>query len=39
MLELAGLLLGEARADLGETADHVEAVRLIERRAGVEIRG
>ena len=39
MLELAGQLLGEARAELGEEADHVEAIRLIERRAGVEIRG
>jgi 3-hydroxyisobutyrate dehydrogenase len=39
MLELAGELLGLARAELGETADHVEAIRLIERRAGVEIRG
>lgn len=39
MLGLAGRLLTEARAELGETADHVEAIRLIERRAGVEIRG
>jgi len=39
MLELAGQLLSEARAQLGEEADHVEAIRLIERRAGVEIRG
>jgi 3-hydroxyisobutyrate dehydrogenase len=39
MLELAGRLLSEARAELGESADHVEAIRLIERRAGVEIRG
>lgn len=39
MLELAGQLLSEARAELGEEADHVEAIRLIERRAGVEIRG
>ena len=39
MLELAGQLLGQARAELGEAADHVEAIRLIERRAGVEIRG
>ena len=31
--------LSEARAKLGEEADHVEAIRLIERRAGVEIRG
>lgn len=39
MLELAGQLLSQARAELGEAADHVEVVRLIERRAGVEIRG
>jgi len=39
ILEHAGQLLGEARAELGEAADHVEAIRLIERRAGVEIRG
>jgi len=38
MLELAGQLLSQARAELGEAADHVEAIRLIERRAGVEIR-
>lgn len=39
LLELAGQLLSAARAELGESADHVEAIRLIERRAGVEIRG
>ena len=39
MLDLAGELFGAARAELGETADHVEAIRMIERRAGVEIRG
>ena len=39
LLELAGRILAEARAELGETADHVETIRLIERRAGVEIRG
>jgi 3-hydroxyisobutyrate dehydrogenase len=39
MFELAGQLLSEARVELGEEADHVEAIRLIERRAGVEIRG
>jgi 3-hydroxyisobutyrate dehydrogenase len=38
MLDLAGELFGAARAELGETADHVEAIRRIERRAGVEIR-
>lgn len=39
VLELTRNLVAEARAELGETADHVEAIRLIERRAGVEIRG
>ena len=39
LLDLASRLLAEARAELGEAADHVEIVRLIERRAGVEIRG
>ena len=39
LLELAGELLAQARTELGETADHVEAIRVIERRAGVEIRG
>lgn len=39
VLELTRRLFAEARIDLGETADHVEAIRLIEQRAGVEIRG
>lgn len=39
VLDLAGQLFGKARAELGEAADHVEAIRLIEQRAGVEIRG
>ena len=39
MLDLAGVLFGAARAELGETADHVEAIRIIERHAGVQIRG
>jgi 3-hydroxyisobutyrate dehydrogenase len=39
VLELAGRLLSAARAVLGEEADHVEAIRLIEQEAGVEIRG
>jgi 3-hydroxyisobutyrate dehydrogenase len=38
ILELAGRLLSQARADLGEEADHAEVIRQIERRAGVEIR-
>ena len=32
-------LLHEAHTELGEEADHVEAIRLHERRAGVELRG
>jgi 3-hydroxyisobutyrate dehydrogenase len=39
VLDLAGQLLAQARTELGEAADHVEAIRLIEQRAGVEIRG
>jgi 3-hydroxyisobutyrate dehydrogenase len=39
LLDLAGRILAEARAELGEAADHAEIIRLIERRAGVEIRG
>jgi 3-hydroxyisobutyrate dehydrogenase len=36
--ELAAELFARARAELGEEADHVEAVKVIEREAGVEIR-
>ncbi len=39
LLEVAAGLLASARAELGERADHVEVIRWIERRAGVEIRG
>lgn len=39
VLELAGRLLSAARAELGSDADYLEAIRLIERQAGVEIRG
>jgi hypothetical protein len=39
VLHLVGELFREARATLGENADHVEAIRLIEQEAGVEIRG
>jgi 3-hydroxyisobutyrate dehydrogenase len=39
MLEMAGTLLGKARVVLGEEADHVEVIKLIEKEAGVEIRG
>lgn len=39
VVDLAGTLLTRARAELGEQADHLEAIKLIERRAGAEIRG
>jgi 3-hydroxyisobutyrate dehydrogenase len=39
VLDLASELFARARATLGESADHLEAVRLIESQAGVEIRG
>jgi 3-hydroxyisobutyrate dehydrogenase len=39
LLDLAGELFGRARATLGESADHLEAIRLMESEAGVEIRG
>jgi 3-hydroxyisobutyrate dehydrogenase len=39
VLELAGELFGRARAALGESADYLEAIRLIESQAGAEIRG
>jgi 3-hydroxyisobutyrate dehydrogenase len=39
VLHLVGELFRHARAVLGEEADHVEAIRLIEREAGVQIRG
>jgi 3-hydroxyisobutyrate dehydrogenase len=39
MFDLAGTLLTQARAELGEEADHLEAIKLNERQAGVEIRG
>ena len=37
MLQLAAELFRAAHAELGEEADHVEAVRLVERWAGIEI--
>src|SRR5687767_497177 len=37
LTQLTSELFRAARAELGEEADHVEAVRVIERRAGVEI--
>jgi 3-hydroxyisobutyrate dehydrogenase len=39
VLELTGELISAARAELGKEADYLEAIRLIEREAGVEIRG
>ena len=39
VLELAHALLAAARAELGETADYLDPIRLIEQQAGVEIRG
>jgi 3-hydroxyisobutyrate dehydrogenase len=39
ILDLAGDLLESVRAALGEDADHVEVIRLIEQEAGVKIRG
>lgn len=38
MLQTVSRLLHEAHQELGEEADHVEAIRLHERRAGVELR-
>jgi 3-hydroxyisobutyrate dehydrogenase len=38
VIDLAGRLFSEARAELGEEADYLEAIKLIERQAGVEIR-
>lgn len=39
LLQLTAELFRTGRLELGEEADHVEAVRLIERWANVEIRG
>lgn len=39
ILDLTSRLLAEARKELGEDADHVEAVRTIERRAETTIGG
>lgn len=39
LLDLVSRLLHEARAELGEEADHMEAIRLHERRAGLELAG
>lgn len=37
LLDLAARLIHEARIELGEEADHVEAVKVVETRAGVKI--
>jgi 3-hydroxyisobutyrate dehydrogenase len=39
VVDLVGELFSRARTALGESADHLEAIRLIESQAGVEIRG
>lgn len=39
LLQLTAELFQTAHAELGEAADHVEAVRVVERQAGAEIRG
>jgi 3-hydroxyisobutyrate dehydrogenase len=39
VLDLTGRLLSAARAELGNEADYLEAIKLIEQEAGVEIRG
>ena len=38
-LGVVGELFRRARAALEESADHLEAIRLIESQAGAEIRG
>jgi len=38
LIQLAAELVSAAHRELGEEADHVEAVKVIERMAGVEIR-
>ncbi len=39
LMDTVSALLSEAHAALGEEADHMEAIRLHERRARVELRG
>ncbi len=39
LLRTVSALLSEARTELGEEADHVEVVKLVEQEAGVELRG
>jgi 3-hydroxyisobutyrate dehydrogenase len=38
LIDLAAKLIHEARLELGEEADHVEAAKVVERRAGVVIQ-
>ena len=38
IIDLAGRLFSQARAQLGEEADYLEAIKLIEGQAGVAIR-
>ena len=37
LMQLASELLREARRELGEEADHVETVKVLEQWAGVEL--
>ena len=39
LLDLTSRLFAEARRELGEEADHVEAVKVVEQRAGTIIQG
>ena len=39
VIDLVSTLFSRARTELGEQADHLEAIKLIERQAGREIRG
>jgi 3-hydroxyisobutyrate dehydrogenase len=39
VIDLTATLFSRARTELGEQADHLEAIKLIERQAGTEIRG
>jgi 3-hydroxyisobutyrate dehydrogenase len=39
MIDLAYQLYGEARSTLGDGADYLEAIRVIEQQSGAEIRG
>jgi 3-hydroxyisobutyrate dehydrogenase len=38
LIDLAARLIHEARLELGEEADHVEATKVVEQRAGIEIQ-